>query len=101
MPSRVELQTILENLLGSSYVYFQPPESIKMQYPCIVYSRNTARTSFADNRPYAHHTGYQLTVIDKNPDSEIPGRIAALPLCSFSNHYTKDNLNHDIFTIYY
>jgi hypothetical protein len=101
MPSRVELQTMLENLLGSSYVYFQPPESVKMGYPCIVYSKTASKPLFANDKPYIHHLGYQIMVIDKNPDSEIPGKVANLSLCSFVRHYTVDNLNHDIYNIYY
>lgn len=101
MGNRVQLQTLLENLLGSRNVYFQPPETIKLAYPCVVYSRNDVETKFANNNPYKHSTGYQLTIIDKNPDSEIPGKIAMLAMCSFERHYTKDNLNHDVYNIYY
>jgi S-ribosylhomocysteine lyase LuxS involved in autoinducer biosynthesis len=70
-------------------------------YPCIVYSRNNLDTKIADDQPYGHKTGYQVTVIDPNPDSEILGKVAALPLCSFNRHYTKDNLNHDVYNLYY
>jgi hypothetical protein len=56
---------------------------------------------FADNKPYNHQKAYMVTVIDRNPDSEIPEKIAMLPMCKFNRHYTKDNLNHDIYTLYY
>jgi len=56
---------------------------------------------FADDIPYTHHWQYQVTVIDKNPDSEIPARIANLPMCKFEHHYTSDNLNHDVYNLYY
>lgn len=55
----------------------------------------------ADNQPYALHDRYQVTVIYRNPDSEIPSKIALLPMCSHERHYTKENLNHDVFNLYF
>lgn len=101
MGSRLDLQTILEVVLGSSNVYFQPPESVNMHYPCIVYSRRLVDTTFADDGPYINRLQYQVTVIDKNPDSLIPMRLADLPMCIFERHYTVDNLNHDVYKLYY
>lgn len=98
---RLQLQTLLEEILGSSNVYFQPPASLRMQYPCIRYRRDGIDTKFADNKPYAHKTRYELTVIDRNPDSLIPDRIKLLPLCSHSSSFTADNLNHDVFVVYF
>lgn len=101
MSSRLELQTMLEELLGSRNVYFQPPESIKMKYPAIVYSRSVIVNTSADNSVYSQSHFYQLIVIDEDPDSEIVEKISKLPKCRFDRHYTADNLNHDIFTLYY
>lgn len=101
MSRRIELQSILENLLGSRNVYFQPPESLKMQYDCIRYSRTKIQTKYANNHPYARFDCYQLTLIYRDPDSDLPHKIAMLPMCSHDRHYTADNLNHDVFTLYY
>lgn len=101
MRGRLNLQTLLEELLGTGNVYFQPPESFKLNYPCIIYRRNSGKTQFANNKPYTHRLEYTLTVIDKDPDSEIPGKVAMLPMCTFERHYIADNLNHDIYNIYY
>ena len=101
MGLRLELDKILRNLLETPNVYFQPPETIKMKYPCIVYERSSANTRFADNSPYIYKKRYTVTVIDKNPDSDIPDKIAHLPMCTFDRHFTSDNLNHDVFTLYY
>jgi hypothetical protein len=99
---RVQLQTLLEEILGSRNVYFQPPETVKMNYPCIVYSRGyIERTLYADDIPYQHKVRYDVLVIDKNPDSEILDKIASLPMCIFQRSYTKDNLNHDLYNLYY
>lgn len=101
MGSRLELQTVLEELLGSRNVYYQPPASVLMKYPAIVYSRDDITNTFADNRVYMQVTAYMVTVIDKNPDSEIVTKVSQLPMCSFERHYVSDNLNHDVFTLYF
>lgn len=101
MKSRLELQTMLEELLGSRNVYFQPPESIKMKYPAIVYSRSDIDNDSADNSVYKQSHYYQLIVIDEDPDSEIVEKVSKLPRCRFDRHYTADNLNHDTFTLFY
>ena len=101
MAPRTSLQTLFEGLLGSKAVYFQPPSSVQMQYPCIVYKRNDHTTNFADNLPYRTETQYEVTVMDRDPDSPIPDRVLALPRCRFDRHFTADNLNHDVFTLYF
>jgi hypothetical protein len=101
MSHRTELQTILENLLGSRNVYFQPPENLKMQYDCIRYSRDKIDKKFANNDTYNLHDRYQVTIIYRNPDSDLPYKLAMLPMCTHDRHYTADNLNHDVFTLYY
>jgi len=101
MGSRLDLHTLLESILGSTNVYFQPPESISLKYPCIIYNRDYIKTEYANNSPYTLGKRYSVTVIDKNPDSVIPDNIAAMPKCTFERHFTADNLNHDIFNLYF
>lgn len=101
MDSRLELHEILCDVLGSRHVYFQPPSSVKMVYPAIVYSRNSISNDFANNLVYKQSLGYTVTVIDEDPDSDIVEKISRLPMCRFDRHFTSDNLNHDVFTIYY
>ena len=101
MGSRLELQTFLEGILESKAVYFQPPSTIEMEYPCIVYQRSYLRSTFADNLLYSLNVQYTVTVIDFNPDSLIPGKIILLPKCSFDRHMVVDNLYHDVFTLFF
>lgn len=101
MSSRTDLQTYLETLIGSENVYFQPPPSIQMSYPCIVYRRSRIETEHANNKPYSHRKRYTITVIDKDPDSLLPDLVSDIPTASFDAHYAVDNLNHDVFTIYF
>lgn len=99
MSKRLELHSKL--LLICENVYFQPPDSIQMKYPCIIYKRQTAKITHANNLPYINTMCYQITVVDANPDSKIPSKIAGLQMCKFDRHYTADNLNHDVYNIYY
>lgn len=99
--SRLTLQTLLESILGSSNVYFQPPETKKLKYPAIVYEREYIRTIHADNAPYRNKIAYSVTYITQDPDSDVIAKMAALPLCRFSRHFVSDNFNHDVFTLYW
>lgn len=96
---REEIQSLLETLCPN--VYFQPPANVSLQYPCIIYHRDFADTDFADNMPYYNRKRYLVTVIDQDPDSPLPDLIAALPLNSFNRFYTADNLNHDVFNVFF
>ena len=99
MGQRIDLQQVLERI--APQVYFQPPETMKLVYPCIVYSLDNIDISHADNLPYKHLKKYQITIIDKNPDSSLPDAVSKLRSCRFSRHFTADNLHHFVFTIYY
>lgn len=101
MSRRTDLHTLLKAIIGSDAVYFQPPPTVQMVYPCIVYERSKYNSRYADNRPYILEQSYQVTVIDKNPDSPILDKVAHLPRCSHDRHFTADNLNHDVFNLIY
>lgn len=96
---RQDLQNLLLTLAPN--VYFQPPPNLKLKYPCIVYQRDYAETDFADNNPYQITKRYQLTIIDEDPDSVIPDKVALLPMCTFQRFFVADNLNHDIYNLFY
>lgn len=99
--TRLDLQNFLEELLESRNVYFQPPPSVQMNYPAIVYSLNDIRNKPADNLIYMQSNQYSLIVIDEDPDSEIAKKVSRIPTCNFSRAYTADNLNHFAYTIFY
>ena len=101
MAQRQQLHSLLKSLLGSDNVYFQPPPNHKMLYPAIVYRRDDDKVVHAGNKPYNRRLRYQVIVIDPNPDSILPGKIADLPLCSFNRFYTADKLNHDVFNLFF
>lgn len=101
MANRPDLQTLFEELLGSPNVYFDPPESVKMNYPAIRYSRSKINNTFANNSVYKQDNRYEVIVIYRDPDSELPGIISRLPMCSHDRAYVSDNLHHDVFTLYF
>lgn len=101
MDRRPNLQELLESIIKNRNVYLQPPPSIQIKYPAIIYSHSDLDTLYANNKPYLHNEKYEIIVIDYDPESEISRKIRDLPLCKFNRHYTANNLNHDVFTLYY
>ena len=101
MGQRLQLQSELEAIQGNDHVYFQPPPTIKMAYPCIVYSRSAGKTAFASNYPYTHQKQYTVTVITKDPDSDTPDKVAAMKTCVFNRHFVGNNLNHFVYNLFY
>lgn len=102
MENRLDLHEQLCEILGSRNVYFQPPESFKLSYPCIVYSLSGILKLNANNRLYKSRDSYEVIVIDPDPDSVIYDRILdQFPMCRFDRSYVSDNLNHYALTLYY
>lgn len=99
--SRIELQKILEKILGTKQVYFQPPETIRLKYPCIVYVKSPEEIFHADNLNYLKTDRYTITLIEKNPDSGIGSELLELEMCTPDRYFTKDNLYHKIYTLYF
>ena len=102
MASRLKLHEELCELLGSNSVYFQPPYSLKMSYPCIRYSPSEPDQKYADNKNYSKTNRYDGMVIDYDPESGIPDKILEhFEMCRLGRPYTADGLNHFPFTLYY
>lgn len=101
MAQRLDLQELLVEILDSDNVYFQPPNNVEMKFPCIVYHRESIDSTWADNSPYSLDNRYSITVIDRDPDSEVPDKIAALPKCAYDRFFIADNLNHNVFRLFF
>ena len=99
MGRRLDLHTKLEALCP--HVYFQTPPAMAMEYPAIVYKRDYDDAKFANNGVYSRTKRYQVTVIDRDPDSVIPDQVAVMPLCRFNRAFAADGLNHDVFELYF
>jgi hypothetical protein len=97
--ARATLQTLLESMCP--HVYFQPPSNVQLQYPCIIYKRSDEVVKYADNGRFNEHLRYEVTIIDRDPDSPIPRALKAIPLVSYDRFFAADDLNHDVFNLYW
>jgi hypothetical protein len=95
------LDAILKQIVGQNRVYFQPPEGFKLSYPCIVYELSGTDTKYADNYPYAFFNSYQITLIDKDPDSAFREELLKLQASRFTRSFRSDGMYHYVFEIYY
>lgn len=102
MASRLELHEEFCEILGTRNAYYNPPESVKMNYPGIRYVLAKPDSKKANNGVYQFTNRYEVTVIDPNPDSIIPAQLLSrFPLCSWDRTYKANNLNHTVLSIYY
>ena len=101
MASRLDLQTFLEELLESKNVYFQPPESVKMKYPAIVYALDDIENVHADNGVYSSHRHFTVTVNDSDTVRELVGNVDSIHTRRFERYYASENLNHWNFSLYF
>lgn len=99
MGNRHDLNDMLQSIVPN--VYFQPPESIKMRYPAIRYSRNRIEKTNADNNWYHLANRYTLILIYREADSALPMELTKLNKCKHVNHYVAENLYHDVFELEY
>lgn len=102
MASRLDLHDELIEVLGSNNVYFQPPESKKIEYDCIIYHRNNYHIRHANDEIYMLRDRYEVECIYRNPDSTLPKDVMEhFKYCNFDRHFISDNLNHATFNLYY
>lgn len=104
---RLELHDILCKVInitesdGDRHVYFDPPMSLKIKYPAIIYSRLKISKVYANDKVYNLRRAYNVVIVDKNPDNDYVKKLLELPYSEHDRHYVSDNLHHDAFTIYY
>ena len=101
MGTREQLQSKLEELLGSTNVYYQSPPSTGMKYPAILYNKSKIDHKLANNKKYSSNTRYELIVIDRRPDNPVINKLLELDYCSYDRPYKSDNLYHDSLTLYF
>lgn len=102
MQRRLQFHDELVGILGTDNVYFQPPENVKLKFPCIIYSKSQPNTDYADNDIYTFIQKYDLMVIYDDPDSDLSRRlIFHFKYARLDRTYTAENLYHDSITIFY
>lgn len=99
--SRLEFHAMLEEKSGISNVYYQPPATIAIQYPCLIYVKSKDQIDFANNIHYLDRELYKVTAIYKDADSTLPDTISKIPFSRFDMYYTAENLHHDVYNIYF
>lgn len=88
--------------LGIANVYFEPPQEIKMAFPCAVFHRGTISSRNANNRIYKMDDSYELQYICREPDPEMVHVILeSFQMIRHIRHFTADGLHHDQFKLYY
>lgn len=101
MGTREELDACLCALLDSENVYFQPPENLRIHYPCIIYQLDDFYEPKADNNDYHRTRRYKLLYITHDPDDVNIEKISDLPFCKMNKPYTAENLHHYPYNIYF
>lgn len=102
MSRRLELHEKLCELIGNENVYFQPPASVQISYPCVIYRIGSGDVRYADSMAYNYINSYDVIFIFKKPNVEIIEEVLqALPMCRPTSMYASDNLNHYTFNLYY
>ncbi len=93
--TRLSLHKTLLDILGSEIsLYYQPPESIKLKYPCVIYNLNNEDILYSDDVAYFKVYGFSCILIDYDPASEYFDKLNSIEYSHFDRFYIADNLNH-------
>lgn len=109
MRTRLDFDRFIKDIVGEGVsVYFQPPSNVSgagqkviknIKYPAIIYSFDGYDTESANNTKYRVQKEYSVTLITKDPDSELPDKLVMVPTSRFDRSYESDGLYHSVFTI--
>ena len=101
--TRLTLHEELCKVLGTRNCYFSPPANLVMQYPCIRYEEENPAIEYADNLHYLRTRCWMITIIDEDPDSEIPDKLQEhfKHYCSRDREYSSEGLRHFVYLLYY
>lgn len=104
---RLELQTLLEDMIAKyvtgskQHVWFQPPSSVYLAYPCIIYNLSGKDSLHADNQKYRTFNKYTVTVIGHDPEFSLLADLEEMQYCSFDRQFSIDGLYHTTYTLYF
>lgn len=99
---RSELNAKFKSILGNNNVYFQPPESVKLKYDCIIYKDVTPFLRRANNFVYILQHKYQITYVTSNKSSPIVDQMLhEFQLIDRVNDFVSDGLYHYIYELYF
>jgi len=98
--SVLTVHSYLASLFPTVTLYFQPPETLKLTYPCIIYSIENIFTRHADNRPYKIKNRYSLMLITRTLDETLNDILLSIESARFERLFIGENLYHFIVTIH-
>ena len=98
---RVKLHRIMQDLIGNNNVYFQPPESVKLKYPCIIYNLAKVSVVHADDKVYLMNPKYVIRYITLDADDNTRLALVRGLGVPIIQTYAKDGLYHYIYELYY
>lgn len=102
MTDRIKLQKVLSSLLSSDHVYYDPPENVKLRYPCFIYSDENPSIRNANNKLYTYMRAYNIIYIDKNPDNDMTQKMfETFQYVRAGSSYVTEGLHHYTFDIFY
>ncbi len=96
---RLLFDEAIKEATGLTHVYYDPPESIFMEYPAIVYKKTNMPSEYADGLKYIKHLAFEVKLICEDADSKYVDILHDFKFSNFNRHYIADDLHHDVFTI--
>lgn len=96
---RLLFDAMLKETTGLTHVYYDPPESLFMEYPAIVYSKTNMPARYANNKKYHKSLAFEVKVIAEDPDTYYVDLVHDMRCSRFDRHFIADDLHHDVFTI--
>ena len=94
--TRLTLHQALIDVLGSRNVYYNPPETLKMEFPAIVYKLDFIEPIHADNKNYLDWTTYKIFVVSSKPDHPAIRKILNMEMTRYSTSYTREGFYHTV-----
>lgn len=99
-----ELRDKLYLVNNTKNVYYDPPESIRMEYPCFRFELNNIDVRHADNYAYARKPRWSVTYITRDVEEieEVSRQMLDIfQYCNFDTSYRADNLQHSVYNLYF
>jgi hypothetical protein len=89
----------LKEITELTNVYYDPPESVLMEYPAIVYKKTNMPARYANNKKYIKRLAFEVKVIAEDADTKYVDLINDMDFSHYDRHYVAYDLHHDVFTI--
>ena len=99
-----DVRDILYTINNTKNVYYDPPTSIQMKFPCFRFNMNNTDVKFADNFAYLRTKRWTVTYITRDVediDPVVKGMLDTFKYCSQETQFKSDNLQHVVFNLYY